>query len=177
MTVLTIMAAEAENTGGLGALGLNLQAFLFQLISFVIVLILLRKFVYGRLVSTLEARRTAVMESLDQAKEAAKKLESAEDSVSKLIVQARKEAEAIVALATRESASMIEEAEKKAGKRAEHIIQNAESRLEQDIVAARTALRKETAELVAAATEKILRQKLDTAADSKLIDAAIKEAV
>jgi hypothetical protein len=43
---LAYLAEAAPASGGLSALGLNWQSFLFQLITFVIVLVLLRKFVY-----------------------------------------------------------------------------------------------------------------------------------
>jgi F-type H+-transporting ATPase subunit b len=165
----------AESAGGLSALGLNVQSFVFQLITFVVVLIILRKYVYGRLVDTLEARRNAVLESLEKADESAKQLEKAEAKVSELIKDARTEAENIVAVAHKEAAQMVEDAEEKAGKRAQHIVDTAEARLANDISEARTMLRKEAATLVAQATEKVLRQKIDAKADSKLIETALKE--
>ena len=70
---------------------------------------------------------------------------------------------------------MVEEAEEKAGKRADHIVESAQTRLAHEVTEARELLRKETTELVAAATEKILRQKLDAKSDSKLIEMALKE--
>lgn len=174
MNSLTIFASE--QAGGLGALGLNVQSFVFQLITFVAVLLLLRKYVYGRLVETLEARRKAVEESLDKATAAAKELQDAESKVGKMLDEARAEAQDIVALAHKEATSMVEEAEVKAAKKAEHLIVQAEARLKQDIEAARSELRKETAGLVALATEKVLRQKVDSKADKDLIAAALKEA-
>ena len=165
----------AESAGGIGALGLNVQSFVFQLITFVVVLLVLRKYVYGRLVDTLEARRNAVLESLAQADESAKQLEQAEKKVTELIKEARSEAENIVAVAHKEATKMVEEAEEKAGKRADHIVESAQTRLAHEVTEARELLRKETTELVAAATEKILRQKLDAKSDSKLIEMALKE--
>ncbi len=67
---MTQMHIGAESSG-LGALGLNVESFVFQLITFVVVLLILRKYVYSRLVNTLESRRTAVIESLEDAKKAA----------------------------------------------------------------------------------------------------------
>lgn len=174
MNSLTTFAAE--QAGGLSALGLNVQSFVFQLITFVIVLLLLRKYVYGRLVETLEARRKAVEDSLDKATEAAKELEQTEKKVGQMLDEARTEAQDIVALAHKEATAMVEEAEVKAGKKAEHMIAQAESRLKQDIEVARTELRHEAAGLVALATEKVLRQKVDSKTDKDLIAAALKEA-
>ena len=179
MTFLSQFAAETaaqESAGGIAALGLNVQSFLFQLITFVLVLLLLRKFVYSKLVDTLETRRVAVIESLDNAKEAAKELEKTNEKTAELLKTAQKEAADIVALARSEAAGVVEEAETKAKKRAEHLIEQAEGRLQQDITKARDDLRKEMMSLVAQATETVLKEKVDGAADKKLIQRAVKEA-
>jgi len=176
MNNITYFAQEAASAGGLGALGLNVQSFLFQLITFVLVLVLLRKFVYGKLIDTLEARRQAVVDSLQAAEQSAKDLASTEEKVAALLDEARSEARGIVETAHKESTVMIEDAETKAGKKAEHIIASAETRMEQEIASARKALRSETAQLVALATEKVLGVKVDAKADATLIETAIKEA-
>ena len=174
MSPLTQFGAEAS--GGLGALGINLQGFLFQLITFVLVLVLLRKYVYARLVDTLETRRKAVIESLDNAKEAAAALETTNQKTAELLKEARKEAQDIVATAQKEAASVVEQAEEKASKKAEHLIEQAEARIHTDIAAAKTALHSELVGLVATATEKILQDKLDEKADRALIKKALEEA-
>lgn len=178
MTFLSQFAAEAvthESAGGIAALGINLQGFLFQLITFVLVLLLLRKFVYGKLVDTLETRRQAVIESLDNAKKAAKDLEATGEKTAELMKQAQAEAADVVALARTEAAKVVEEAEAKAKKRSEHLIEQAESRLQQDIAVARDELRQEMLHLVTAATEKVLAEKVDAKADKALIERALKE--
>ena len=161
--------------GGLGALGINLQGFIFQLITFVLVLLLLRKYVYTRLVDTLESRRKAVIESLDNAKEAAAALEKTRDETAALLKQARGEAEQIIATAQKEAAVVVEDAEQKASKKADHILEQAEARIHTDIAEARARLQHELAGLVTAATEKILQQKLDAKTDATLIKKALEE--
>lgn len=174
MSPLTQFGAEAS--GGLGALGINLQGFLFQLITFVLVLVLLRKYVYARLVDTLETRRKAVIESLDNAKEAAAALEKTNTKTAELLKEARKEAQDIVATAQKEAASVVEQAEEKASKKADHLLEQAEARIHTDIAAAKTALHSELVGLVAIATEKVLQEKLDAKADRALIKKALEEA-
>lgn len=165
----------AEASGGLGALGINLQGFVFQLITFVMVLVLLRKFVYQRLVETLETRRKAVIDSLDNAKEAAAALEKTNEKTVELMKEARQEAADIVALAQKEAAKVAEEAEIKASKKADHILEQAEARIHSDIAAAKLALQTEMVGLVAAATEKVIEKKLDLKSDAKLIKEALRE--
>lgn len=170
-----IQFGAEQASGGLGALGINLQGFLFQLITFVFVLLLLRKLVYGRLVDTLETRRKAVIDSLDNAKEAAAALEKTNERTAELLKEARQEASEIVSLAQKEAVKAIEAAEMKATKKADHIVEQAEARIHSDIAAARLGLQSELIGLVATATEKVIEQKLDLKSDAKLIKEALRE--
>ena len=169
-------AETAEAAGGISALGLNLQGFLFQLITFVLVLLLLRKYVYGKLVNTLEDRRKAVIGSIEQAKQAADELRGTEEKIERMFAAARDESADIVTRAHKEATAMVEEAESKAQKKAEHIVTEAKTQLDGEILKARAALQKETKALVAQATEQIIGQKLTGAADEKLIEQALREA-
>lgn len=165
----------AESGGGLGSLGINAKGFLFQLITFVLVMLLLKKYVYGKLVDTLEARRQTVLGSLEEAKKAAEELQDTEAKIEKLLAEARQESADIVATAHKEAVAMVEEAESKAQKKAEHIVHEAKSQLDGEILKAREVLKKETKALVADATERIIGQKLSGAADEKLIEQALQE--
>jgi F-type H+-transporting ATPase subunit b len=175
-TVTTADTAHqaTEAAGGIAALGLDWKAFLFQLITFVIVLLILRKFVFGKLVATLSARQKAVEDSIKNAEETEKKLKNAEASVAEILTNARKEADEVISASQKEAMQMIEAAEAKAAKQAEHIVSEAKSQMDVEVAKAREALKKETAALVAIATERIIREKLDPTRDAKLIDAALK---
>jgi F-type H+-transporting ATPase subunit b len=166
-----------EAAGGIAALGLDWKAFLFQLITFVIVLVILRKFVFGKLVATLSARQQAVEDSLKHAAEIEDKLKNAEKTVTGMLSDARKEADDVLSASHKEAAQMVEAAEAKAAKRAEHIVAEAKSQMDVEVGKAREALKKETALLVAAATEHVIGEKLDAVKDAKLIDAALKKAI
>jgi F-type H+-transporting ATPase subunit b len=173
-SLLNFAATEAAPaSGGISALGLNVQGFIFQLITFVAVLLLLRKYAYGPLINTLESRRQAVEESLDQAKETAAELEKTRQKVAKMIQEARAEADDIVTTGHKESTAVVEAAPEKAAKQAENIVKNAHDQIQSDIQAARAELRKETAHLVAIATERIIGEKLDAKKDEALIAGAL----
>lgn len=174
MSPLIQFGAE-QAVGGLGALGINLQGFLFQLITFVLVLLLLNKLVYKKLISTLETRRQAVIDSLDNAKKAAQALEKTNERTEELMVIARKEAADIVVLAKKGAARAVEEAEIKASKKADHILEQAEARIDSDIAQAKYELQAEMVDLVARATEKVIQQKIDPKIDAALIKSALKE--
>ena len=172
-SVLSVVG-QAQSGSALGALGLNVQSFLFQLVTFLLLLLVLRRYAYPPIVKTLEERRKAVEQSIDQAKEAAAHLEKAEKEVEKMLIEARDEAQELVSAGHREATKMVEEAEAKAAKRAEHIVSEARVGMEHELQKARTALKHETAQLVAEATGIIIKEKVDAKKDAALIDATLK---
>jgi F-type H+-transporting ATPase subunit b len=178
--VFTTFAAEthqtAEPAGGIAALGLNWQAFLFQLITFVIVLVILRQFVYKKLVATLESRRQTVEDSLKHAAETEAKLKQTEQTIAGMLAEARLQADEVVSVSHKEASQLVEAAESKAVQRAEHIVKSAQSQIDVEVTKARQALRAETAQLVASATEKIIKEKIDPAKDARLIAEALQSA-
>lgn|GEM_PF-164432 len=172
--VATEAATHAEQAGGLAALGLDVKAFLFQLITFVLLLLILRKWAFPVLVKTLEERRIAVEKSIDQAKETEAAMQKAEKQIAGLLAEARDEAAELVAAGHREAAKMVEEAETKAVQRAEHIVKEAAAGMEHELAQARKVLKEETAALVAEATGAILKEKVDASKNAELISKAIQ---
>ncbi len=171
-----VAAESAEAAGGISALGLNWKSFLFQLITFVIVLLILKKFVFGKLIAVLDARQKAVEDSLKNAAETEEKLKGAEKTIAKMLSDARKEADEVISSSQKEAAQAVEAAEQKAAKRAEHIVKEAKEQMNVELTKARAELKSETIKLVAVAAERIIGEKLDAAKDARLIDAAITNA-
>ena len=166
----------AEQAGGLGALGLNLQSFLFQLITFVIVMLLLRTFVFKKLIATLEERRLTVENSLQQASDTEAEVKKTEARIAEMLKEARAQADDAIATGHKEAAALAEATEAKARQKAEHIVSEARAQMDVELTKAREALKAETAQLVAQATEHIIKEKLDSAKDERLISDAIKKA-
>jgi len=179
INTLQIFAATEEAAGNdslFGALGIDWRTLVLQVIAFGILVWILGKFVYPHLIGAIDRREKAIEESVAAANEAEAKAEETQKEVEKLFKDARAESAAIVDTAHKEAANMVKEAEDKAKKRADQIVQDARAQLDQDILKARAELRNETTELVALATEKIVREKVDPKKDKSLIETALKEA-
>lgn len=174
-TVAEAAHATEEAAGGLAALGLDLQAFLFQLISFVIVFLILRQFVFKKLIVVLEDRRKTVEDSIKHATETEEKLKTAETKIAAMLKQARVQADEVVANSQKEAVQLVEAAEAKAAKRAETIVAQAKSQMDSEVSKARQELKAETAKLIAAATAKVIGEKLDDKKDQSLIERALAE--
>lgn len=170
-----IVASTESNPGLLEALGINGKLLLEQSIAFLILVAILAKFVYPALVKAIDSRRDQIEAGMKEAKEAAEALEKAEAKVADLLAEARKEADGIIARSQKEAAAQVAEAEEKAKTRADQIVKDARAQLETDVAKARQALKKDTIELVALATEKVVKEKIDPKKDASLITEALQE--
>lgn len=157
------------------SLGINWQLLIIQTIAFLVLLWVLAKFVYPPLTQMLEKREAAIRESARAAHEAEQKADETKTEVARLLDEARKRASEIMAAAKGEAASVVEEADARATERAERIIAEAHAQIEKDIASAQKALRDETVELVAMATEKVVGKVVSPEIDKKVISSAIKE--
>jgi len=167
--------AEAAEGGDLfGTLGIDWTALLLQTISFIILVIILAKWIYPPIAAMLDRHDQKIEDAMQAAKEAQKHASDAEAKTAALLDQAREDAAGIVEAAKKESAEIITKAEEDAATRAEAIVANARADLERDVEQARAALRGEVVDLVALATEKVIDTKIDTQ-DEKIINATLKE--
>lgn len=175
--MLTVFATTegAASPGLVQALGLNAQLFIEQGVAFLLLVFVLGKFVYPALIKAIDDRRTAIEAGLQEAKESQEALEKAEAKVTELLEEARKEADDILARTHQEAASMVAEAESKAKTRGEQIVADARQQLAVDVTKAREALKKDTVELVALATERIIGEKLDERGDTDLVKKALAQ--
>lgn len=167
--------AEAESSGGgdlFGTLGIDWTALLLQTISFIILVIILAKWIYPPIAAMLDRHDKKINDAMKAAEEAKKHASDSEAKTAALLEQARTEAADIVSAAKKESAEILVKAEQDAATRAEAIVANARADLERDVEQARAALRGEMVELVALATEKVIGTKINTE-DEKIIKATL----
>ncbi len=175
---LTLVAAAqpAESKDIFSSLGIDWTLLIFQIIAFLLLVVLLGKFVYPYLIKSLDDRQEKIEAGVKAAQEAEQKAASAQEETAALLKEARKEASGIIATAKSEAAASIAAAEDKAKARAERITEQAKEQIDQDIAAARKTLRQDTIELVAMATEKVVRATNTEKTDTKVIEKALKEA-
>lgn len=167
-------AAPAESGDIFSALGIDWMMLVFQIVAFVLLVILLGKFVYPWLMKSVDERQDKINAAAKAASEAQAAAVDAEARVEKLLKKARVEASEIVATAKLESANALAASEEKSKKRADQIIADAQSEIQKEVIAAKTALHNETVELVALATEKVVGKTVSQKIDESLISDAIK---
>ena len=177
MNFLTNFAETAEaNEDIFAALGIDWRLLILQIVAFLILVVLLGKFVYPWLMKSVDERQANIEEAAKAAKKAQESAADSQAETAALLAEARKESAEIVATAKLEAAEIASTSEAKAKSTAEKIVADAHAQISKDIDKARRELHDETLELIALATEKIVRKKLDSKADEALIADVLKEA-
>ena len=175
-SMLHLMAAtEAASPGIAESLGIDWRLLIVQSIAFLILLFVLSKFVYPVLSSMLDKREATIREGIKAAEEAGHKADAAKAEVDEMLEAARKQARELLATAKSEAESVVESANVSAAERTDRMISDAKSQIEQDITSAKKALRDETLNLVALATEKVVGKAVTPDVDKKVIASAIEE--
>ncbi len=177
LTYLASETVDAQASNDLFAsLGINWQMLLFQMIAFIILVVLLGKFVFPVLMKAVDERQAKIEEAGKAAEAAEKKAEAAEAKIDDVLKIARKEATDIVATAKNEATQMIEKAENQAKTRSERIVAEAQEDIKKDVLAARKTLENDTIKLVkkaaGLAVAGVADDKLDTAMIKKSVEGA-----
>ncbi len=169
-------AAHGEEEQGIAALGLDPFAIGAQLITFLLLFWVVKKFALDGIVKNLQKRHEDIDRGLHLTAELDKQKAELQESIEKAMKSARKDADVVIADAQQESSKIILAAEETAGRKADEIIRAAEGKIERDIIEARNGLKKEMAQLITEATEAILGKKLDSVADKALVETYVKDA-
>lgn len=173
MLPIYFAATEATESGGI--LGFNPQSFIVQIITFILVFILLKKFALDKIVAILEKRHQVIDEGVRHGQQMQKERENFEKETSKIAREARHQADDIISDAQKEARDIIREAEKAAHKKSEIMLADTEVRINEEVKQAKRKLEKDVANLVSEATEAVVEEKVDAKKDSELIDKAIKK--
>lgn len=166
----------AQEVGVAASLGLDWKLFIAQLVNFSVILFIVWKWVYAPLVKAMDERTGKIEQGIKDAEEGTKLREIAGEEKQKLIVEARKQAKGIVEQADADAKIRQEAMITKAKDEVLRVVTEGKQRLrdEQDVMI--QDAKERVAELVVAATEKVLREKVDAGKDAGLVRAAIEEA-
>lgn len=174
--VLVQFASEssAESAGGFAALGLDLKAFIIQLITFLIVFYVLKRYVFDWIVKTLDKRQKIIEEGVKSAQDMTEQKDKLEKEVAKLKSEARTQADEILAESRAQSEEMIAKATDAASEKTDKMITDAKKKIEEETERSRRSLKSEIVSLVVDTTERLIGTKVDATKDKTLIDDALK---
>jgi F-type H+-transporting ATPase subunit b len=161
--------------GNLEGLGFSIPTLITQVVSFVILLVLLRVFAYKPIMRMMDERSGRIKESMEQAESVKQQSAKAEEELKKQIEQASREGQERIARAVKAGEDVKQKAQQDAKKEAEQLITRARQEIRKERDEAIDDVRKEFADLTVLAAGKVIEKSLDKAEHRELIDKVLKE--
>lgn len=153
----------------LGKIGFEWKMALFNLINFLILFWILKKYFFKPIMKNVRDREQEIQDSVDNIQKAKTELQMAERRAQNIIDQAKVDANKVIEKSHDTAKANVEQIKEKAKKEIEMLILQAKRNIEIDKKEMKELLRKETVEFVILAVEKIIGKKLDIEQDDQLI--------
>lgn len=163
--------------GGFASLGINLSLLVVFIVNFIILLVMLRLFLYKPVLKMLDERAKRTAEAMEQAEATKKEYEQARVEVQKQIEKGRQEAQTILTQAIQVGERLKEESRQEAQKQAQVIVDRTRTELEAERDKIVGDLRREFVDISIAAAEKVIKETLDKEKHRKLIEETLQESV
>lgn len=141
--------------------------FFWQLVIFVSLIFLLRKFAWKPILSAVEERESKISDALDQAEKAKAEVSRLQSNNEALLREAQQERDAMLKSAREAKDAMIAEAKGKAAEEAERMIAAARTAIQNEKMAAVTELKNQVAQLSLEVAEKLVREQLSSSDKQK----------
>src|SRR6266446_4141818 len=109
-----LLTQFGDSASGLGALGINGQAFLIQLVTFLIAFLVLRRWAFKPILKVLRERRETIENGVKLGEQMEKEQAELEQKVAKALHDARRQADDIIAAAHDQGRQALADAEDKA---------------------------------------------------------------
>ena len=161
-----ILAETGANPG----IGINAVNFLSQLVSFLIVLFILSKFVWPTVIRTLDKRQAMIKEGVENAERAKQALTEAGNRAEEILAKARRDAQATIERATKNAQQLAQQIEADAHARAEQFSQQQQERIRQEANRARIELSRQVVNLSIEAASKVISRSVDSKDNRRLVE-------
>jgi len=158
-----------------GQFGINGQIFAAQLINFLIVLIVLWKFVYKPIVKMLDERSEKIEKSMKQADDIEKRVTEIEKEKDQIVTTAQKQAQGIIEKAHEQGKARQDEIIGAAKKEVERVIIKGKEQLNDEKAVMLKELKKDIVDLAVKATTRILQDQVDETKSKSIAEEAVRK--
>ena len=146
-----------------------------QIVNFLIIFWLLKKFAYKPIFAMLEKRKKLIAEGVENAQKSEEILQKSLDEEKALLKKAQGNVVEILTDAQKQAQDIVAVAEEGAKKRVEKILEDAKKEIEDQTLLAEKQLSKHTAELAAKLLEKSLSNLVDSKTQKEIVKNATKK--
>ena len=170
---LAIIAFASEGGGSL--IDVNPGLIFWTVITFLVLLFVLKKLAWKPILLALNEREDAIKESLEKA-------EKAKDEAQKILlenqaslIKAEEESKKIIEQSRQYAEKLKDQMLRESKEQAQKIVEDASAQIEQKKEAVFSELKTKVAEIAISAAEKILKENLDKDSHKKLVDRYIED--
>jgi F-type H+-transporting ATPase subunit b len=156
-------------------LGINWPILITQIVTFIILLVLLRLFAYKPVMRMMDERSKRIRESMDQAESVKQASIHAGEQVNKQLEEASREGQERIARAVKAGEDVKQKAQAEAKHEAEALIERARGEIRQERDDAIGEVRREFADLTVLAAGKVIERSLDKEQHRELIEKVLEE--
>ena len=160
----------------MGAIGIDWQVLLAQLINFGILFGLLFFLLYKPMRRTFDERSNRIKESMEQAEQIKEQMAGTEEQVKEQLAAARREGQDVLAQAAQMGERLKEEARGEARQEAEVIVARARTEIERERDEAIDEVKRQFVDLAITAAEKVVNETLDREKHRRLIEEVLEQA-
>src|SRR3989344_845312 len=146
-----------------------------QIVNFVIILYLLKRFFYKPILKILDERRKKIEESLKNADLISEKLQKTDENSKKIIADSQIQAQNLIQDARREAERIGEKASLEARKTIDQALVDAKIQIEAERESIQKKIERETLDLVVAVVKKVLKRNLKPQEKQALTGSAVRE--
>jgi len=154
-------------SGGPSLLDVALGLFSWNLIAFIVVFFILKKYAWKPILNSLNERETGIAEAIAAADKAKAEMAQLKSENEAILAQAREERAKIVKEAKEQADKMVAEAKEKARAEYDRIVADAQAAIIQQKNAALTEVKNQLGSLVLEVSEKVLRKELANRKDQE----------
>lgn len=157
------------------ALGIDLGAFIFYTLNFLLLLFLLQQFLFKPVLSALHNRETRIRESIENAEQVKQQVARAQQDYEARLNEARQEAARILAQANERAKVVEQEVVANARQEAERIQIEARAQIQQEREQLLRGLQSQLGNLVIQTASTVVGQELNSRGHERLIQEAIAD--
>jgi F-type H+-transporting ATPase subunit b len=145
----------------------SLGLLFWTLLAFILVYLILKKFAWKPILSSLKEREMGIADSLATAERVRAEMAQLKSDNEALLTKAREERAAMIKEAKETGDRMVEEAREKAKAEFDRIVSEAQATIDQQRMAAITDVKNQVGNMVIEVAEKVLRRELSNKAEQE----------
>ncbi len=175
LAIINLIAVIASGEGGGTLLDINPGLIFWTVVTFLILLLVLKKIAWKPILTALDQREKEIKDSLEKAEKAKEDAQKILEENQANLSKAEDEAKKIIEQSRTYAANLKEQLIKESKEQAKKIVDDASEEIQRRKDAAFDELKGQIAEIALNAAEKIMRENLDADKNKKIVDKYLNE--